>query len=132
MQLFFVGSNEKEKKEKEKKKRKMLTLLLRLHYKLLRLEAGLKASGVHGVSLVFGFSLIQALAFVCLVFVLVCCFFFFSSSSTSSSSSCSANILSACCAVQRCFKKKKEKESAGCFYLEYLHGEKKRKMLLML
>lgn len=74
--------------EKKKRERKMLTLLLRLHYKLLRLEAGLKASGVHGVSLVFGFSLIQHSHLFVLCLCVVGFFFFLSSSS----SSCSANI----------------------------------------
>lgn len=43
MQLF-VGGRWK-KKQNKKKTTKMLDLLLRLVYKLLRLEAGLKASG---------------------------------------------------------------------------------------
>ena len=41
MQLFVGGREEK----KKQKNTKMLNLLLHLVYKLLRLEAGLKASG---------------------------------------------------------------------------------------
>lgn len=61
---------------------KMLILLLHLLYKLLRLEAGLKASGFMASHYFFGFSLIQCShLFVCHVFVF---------------SSYSANMWSAC------------------------------------